>query len=166
MVEMTNFSLTSPIIYLNPAPFLQSTAVYPINSWWTEALLCFTWMYITMKKNQCHEVQNSNTGKNKQKKTQIPSHIYLPTYLSISLSISDHFLLLKEPNFNCSKTRWLLSSRPNMNMMNMTYGFAWLNNVQLLSLRVYSVLLPAFLTIMAVCWVFFRGQQTFTLSLL
>ncbi len=31
-----------------------------------------------------------------------------------------------------------------MNMMNRTCGFAWLNDVCLLSLTVYSVLLPAF----------------------
>ncbi len=42
--------------------------------------------------------------------------------------------------------------------MNMTCGFAWLNDVLLLSLRVYSVFLPDYLTIMAVCGVIFRGQ--------
>ncbi len=45
----------------------------------------------------------------------------------------------------------VLSSRQNMNIMNRTCSFAWLKDVQLLSIRVYSLLLPAFLTIMAVC---------------
>ncbi len=38
----------------------------------------------------------------------------------------------------------VLSSRQNMNMINRTCGFSWLNDAELFSLRVYSVLLPAF----------------------
>ncbi len=42
-------------------------------------------------------------------------------------------IVLKEPNFNCSKTRytfvWSCQADKNMNMMNRTCGFAWLNDV-------------------------------------
>jgi len=47
---------------------------------------------------------------------------------------------------------WSRQADKNINnMMNRTCGFSCVNNVQLLSLRVYSLLLPAILTIMAVC---------------